>query len=179
MSSKKHFATTDLALIGIFSALWITLNLTVAPLGFRLTGLPVIHDIIAFLTLLLVAWATGKLGAASFVGLIGSLIVLLAGGPLPVLGFAASSVLFDAILMANHHKLNTKPFSMTVAALATFIAAYLAGIINGIFIIKLPLAFTLTVWGGWNLIGGMLGAAITLPTIIALEKAHVKKVKTA
>jgi hypothetical protein len=41
---KKRFKTQDIALISIFSALWIALNLAVAPLSFALTGLSAIHD---------------------------------------------------------------------------------------------------------------------------------------
>ena len=180
MSSKRYLSTLDLALISFFSAFWIALNLTVAPLGFRLTGLPIIHSAIIFLTLLLVMWSTGKYGPTSIVGIIGSIIVLLAGGPLPVIGFAAASLLFDAILIANHHKLNMKPYNITIAIAATIICAYFAGTINGIFFIpNQPIQYTATIWGIWNIFGGIIGLAITLPIIGALERAHVKKVKTA
>jgi hypothetical protein len=128
---------------------------------------------------LLVTWATGKYGAASAVGIIGSIIVLLAGGQLPVLSFAATSLLFDVILTASHHKLKIKPYNIGIAVLATAISAYTAGIITGTFILNQPLQFATTVWGGWTMLGGILGAAITLPVISLLEKANVKKIKTA
>jgi hypothetical protein len=151
----------------------------VAQIGFSLIGLPIIHSVIIFLTLLLVTWATGQYGAASAVGIIGSAIVLLAGGPLPVLGFAVASLLFDLILIANRHKLDMKPANLAIAVLATIVCSYFAGVINGILILKLPLMFVVTVWGGWTVVGGIIGVVITLPIIGALEKAHVKKVKTA
>jgi hypothetical protein len=150
----------------------------VAPLGFRLLGLPVIHSVIIFFTLLLVVWATGQYGVASSVGIIGSIIVLLAGGPLPVLGFAAASILFDIILVANHHRLNMKPANLAIAILATIICAYFAGVINGIFILNQTPVFAVTIWGSWTIVGGIISVAITLPIIGALEKAHIKKVKT-
>jgi hypothetical protein len=176
-TKKTRFTTTNIALISIFSALWIALNLTVAPLGFRLLGLPIIHSVIIFLTLLLVVWATGQYGVASSVGIIGSIIVLLAGGPLPVLGFAVASIIFDVILVANHHKLNMKPYSLAIALLATIACAYFAGVINGIFILNQAPAFAVTVWGSWTIVGGIIGFAMALPIIGALERAHVKKVK--
>jgi len=177
--TEKRFTTQDIALIGIFSALWIALNYYIAPLSFQLLHLPVGHGILVFFTLLLVTWATGKYGAASAVGIIGSTIVLLAGGSLPVLSFAATSLLFDVILMASHHKLKIKPYNIGIAVLATSISAYTAGIITGTFILNQPPEFAATVWGGWTLLGGILGAAITLPVIGVLEKANVKKIKTA
>jgi MFS family permease len=134
---------------------------------------------LVFFTLLFATWATGKYGAASAVGIIGSIIVFLAGGPLPVLSFAATSLLFDALLTATHHKLRANRYSMGMTVLATAISAYTAGIITGIFILNQPFEYAVTVWGGWTLLGGILGAAITLPIIGVLEKADVRKIKTA
>jgi hypothetical protein len=180
MTDKTRFTTTDVALISVFSALWIILNYYAAPLSFQLLRLPVGHAIIVFFTLLLAAWATGKYGAASAVGVIGSAVVLLAGGPLPVLSFATTSLLFDVILVACHHKLKPKPYSIGIAVIATSISAYVAGVLTGVFFMPNgTLLFAVTVWGGWTLLGGILGAAITLPIIGALEKANVKKIKTA
>ena len=97
--------------------------------------------------LLLVTWATGQYDAASAIGIIGSAIVLLAGGPLPILGFAVASLLFDLILVANHHKLNMKLTNLAVAVLATIVCSYFAGFINGIFILNQAPVFAGTVWG--------------------------------
>ena len=173
----RRFSAVNLALISIFSALWIVFNFTVAPIGFQLTKLPLIHAVISFLTLLLATWATKQYGAASAVGMIGSTIVLLAGGPLPVLGFAAASLLFDAILLVNHHKLNMKPINIAVALLATVVCSYFAGVLNGIVILNYQPSFALTFWGPWTVAGGIIGFAIAYPIIGALEKANVKKIK--
>jgi hypothetical protein len=176
-TKKTRFATTNVALIGIFSALWVALNLTVAPLGFTLTHLPTIHSAIIFVTLLLAAWATGQYGAASLVGIIGSVIVVLAGGPLPVLGFVPAAIIFDIFLLLSHHKVNSKPINVGIAVLASLVCAYVAAIVNGVIILNLQLMFTLTVWAGWNILGAIIGFAIAFPIIVALEKAEVRKVK--
>jgi hypothetical protein len=178
-TKKTRFSATNIALIGIFSALWVALNITVAPLGFRLLGLPVTHSVIIFFTLLLVAWATGQYGAASSVGIIGSAIVLLAGGPLPVIGFAVASLVFDLILVANHHRIDLKPANLTIAVLATFVCSYFAGVVNGIFILNQAPIFAMTVWGSWSVVGGVIGVVVALPIIEVLERAQVKKVKTS
>jgi hypothetical protein len=174
---KTRLTTVNVALIGIFSAVWVALNFTIAPLGFSLTGLPTIHSIIIFITLLLVTWATSQYGAASLVGIIGSAIVVLAGGPLPLLGFVPAALIFDLILLSNQYRINMKPINVTISVLASIICAYVAAVANGILILNLQLTFTLTVWAGWNVLGGIIGAAITLPIIAILEKANVKKVK--
>jgi hypothetical protein len=179
MSGRLNLSPVDLALIGFFSALWVVLNLTVAPLGFQLFHLPIVHGVIIFLTLLLAAWAVGKFGAATLVGLIGSAIVLFAGGPLPVIGFAVVAIIFDAILLLSRHKVSMKPISIAVAALATVLCSFLAGVINGVFVLGLPqpFLFVVAIWGGWNIVGGIIGLAVALPVIAGLERANVKKVK--
>ncbi len=173
--TKTYFATIDLAYISIFSALWIILNYTIAPLSFTLTRLPVIHNFVAFFIVLLVTWVTGKFGAAAFVGVVGSIIVLLIGGPLPVVGFAAATVLFDLLMGLSRHRISTKVRSIIVTVVATITAAYFAGVVNGILILNLPLQFAATVFGGWNLVGGMVSVAVTLPIISTLERTNVKK----
>jgi hypothetical protein len=177
--TKRTRFTTNIALISIFSALWVVLNFTLAPLGFSLTGLPIIHSVIIFFMLILVTWATNQYGAASLVGIIGSVLVLLAGGPLPVLGFVPASLLFDLILIVNHHKLDMKLTNLAIAVLGAIASSYFAGVVNGIFILSFTPTFALTIWGGWNIVGGVIGVALALPIVGALEKAHVKKVKTA
>jgi len=179
MTRKKHFTTVDIALTSVFCALWVVLNLTVAPISFRLLGLPIIHDLITFFIFLIVAWATGKFGTTSFVGIVGAIIVSLAGGPLPVIGFAAASILFDALMIANHHKINLKIYNIATTALATIVSAYFAGILIGVLFMNGSLDWALTFWGMWHLIGGVIGIVATLPVIAILEKANVRKIKDA
>ena len=116
----KNCFTVNIVLISIFSALWIALNLTIAPISFILTGLPTIHTIVIFFILILVVWATGQFGAASLVAIIGSPIVLLVNPSiLPVLGFIPAAVLFDLVLLVNHHKINTKPINIGIIVLSS------------------------------------------------------------
>jgi predicted membrane protein len=70
-----------------------------------------------------------------------------------------------------------KPVNVGIAVLASIICAYVAAVVNGLIILNLQLIFTLTVWAGWNILGAIIGFAIALPIIAALEKAEVKKVK--
>jgi len=184
MNRKTYLKSVDIALIGIFCALWVALNLTLGPLSFRLFALPILCDFAAFFSLLLVTWVTGKFGAASVVGIIGSIIVLLTGASLHIIGFAASAVVFDMLMCANHHRLHSKARNIAVAALVTAISAYFAGAVVGIFFMGMPLEeatvrWALTFWGGWHLIGGVMSVAITLPIIGILEKANVRKIRSA
>ena len=79
IGGKTYFATVDVALTGVFCALWIVLNLTLGPLSFSLLGLPILHDFGVFFTLLLVAWVTGRFGTSLMAGIIGSIFAILLG----------------------------------------------------------------------------------------------------
>jgi hypothetical protein len=177
MSGKRYFTTADIALASVFCAIWVILNLTVAPISFRLIGLPVIHDLITFLVFLLVAWTTNKFGTVSFVGVVGAAIVLLAGGPPQVIGFAAASILFDVLLSASHHRIQLKTYDIAVAVIATLASAYLAGVLIGIFFTLNTYYWALTFWGGWHFVGGVISIIVTLPIIGILDKAGVKRIK--
>ena len=174
-SRKTYFKTVDIAFVAVFSALWIVLNLTLGTLSFQLLGLPILHDFGAFFTLLLVAWLTGRFGTSLMVGIIGSIIAILLGGPPIILGFAAAAVIFDLLLTVNHHKIHASAKDLVAAASITVVSAYFAGAIIGALFMGNGIQWALTVWGGWHLIGGVLTVAVTLPIIVGLEKANVRK----
>jgi len=175
--TKNRFSA-NIALISVFSALWVVLNLTVAPLGFAVFHLPVVHSLIIFFMLILVTWATGKYGAASIVSIIGSAIVVFANPQvLPVLGFVPAAFLFDLVLLLNHHNVNVKLKNIILVFFGVIACAYVAAVVNGFVILNLAWMFTLTVWAGWNVLGGIIGAVISLPIVGVLEKAQVKRVK--
>jgi hypothetical protein len=179
MDGKNYFATVDIALTGVFCALWIVLNLALGPLSFQLLGLPIIHDFAVFFTLLLVVWVTGRFGTSLLVGIIGSAVAILLGPPPmvgPMICFAASAIVFDLLMSANHHKIPTSIYSFTVASIATIVSAFFAGVLIGVLFTSDPSFQTaLTFWGGWHIIGGIMTLAITLPIVAALEKANVRR----
>jgi hypothetical protein len=180
---KPYFGTVDIALIGILCALWVILNLTIGPMGFMWFGLPIFCDFAVFFTLLLATWATGKFGIASIVGVIGSIIIFFARASPYVIGFAASAMLFDALMLTTHHKIDGKAYNIIIASFATTLSAYSAGAIIGVFFSGNPLnqatlEWATTFWGGLNVIGGIMSLAITLPIIGILEKANVRKIKS-
>jgi hypothetical protein len=185
MENKTYFTTTDIALVSVFCALWISLNLILGPMGFRLFRLPILCDFSVFFTLLLVTWITGRFGTASIVGIIGSIIIFMINASPHIIGFAISAILFDILMLANRHKIHLKAYNLTVAALVTMISAYFAGAIIGIFFTEgksltaETVQWALTFWGGWHLVGGILSVIITLPIIGVLEKANVRRIKSA
>ncbi len=172
---NTHFKTIDVAFITVFSALYIVMNLFLGPLSFQLLGLPILHDFGIYFTLLLVAWITGQFGTSIFVAIIGTPIAILLGAPPLIIGFALSSIVFDFVLIANHHKVRNSIKGIAISALATLFAAYVAGVAIGVLFMANGVQFALTVWGGWHMVGGILTLAITLPVIAGLERANVRR----
>jgi len=177
--AQKYLGARDLILIGVLSALWIVLQLTIAPLGFTLFRLPIFCDVAAYFTLLLTLWIIGKFGGASLVGIIGSIIIpFLRPGAFQILGFAASAVLFDVLCLSISHKAFTKLLNVIVVSVITVFSAYFAGaVIGSLFMTEHPywsLNWALTYWAGLHAAGGLLSVLITFPVIGALEKANVR-----
>ena len=69
-----YFNSRELAGIALFSALWGVLNSIFSPIVFRMFGLPILCDMIGFALLSLTVWWVRKLGAATSVGLISTVI---------------------------------------------------------------------------------------------------------
>ena len=180
---KQHLNAVDIAIVSIFCAIFAALSLTLGPLSFNLFRLPILHDFAASFSLLLVTWLVGKFGAASIVGVIGSIIAILVR-PIPPIqvGFIVSAIVFDLLMSINRNRLYANAYNVIVSALVTAASAYLAGVVIGIFLMGMPLDMTtlqwaLTFWGGWHLIGGIVTVAITLPVIGVLEKANARRIK--
>ena len=118
-----------------------------------------------------------RFGTSSMAGIIGSIFAILLGAPALIVCFCASAVVFDVLMFANHHKIRIARNSLAITAIVTMLSAYLAGVLIIMFFQGGGLLYALTFWAVWTLIGGILALVITLPIIIALEKANVRKIK--
>jgi integral membrane sensor domain MASE1 len=154
------------------------LNLTLGPLSFQLLRLPILHDFGVFFTLLLVVWVTGRFGTSTLAGVIGSILAIMLAGPVLIVCFAAAALLFDLLMFASHHKIRNSKYTLAVAVISTVVSAYFAGVLIGAFFTPgQTFQWALTIWGGWHVIGGILAVVVTLPIILLLERAHVRKLK--
>ena len=171
--------TTDLILIGILSALWIVLHLTIGRLGFALFRLPIFCDVAAYFTLLLSVWIFGKFGAASIVGVVGSVVTLfLSPEASQILGFAVSAVLFDVLCLTIRHKAFTRIANIVFVSAITIASAYFAGaVIGSVLMTTQPywsVSWALDYWASLHAAGGLLSLLVALPVIGALERAGVR-----
>lgn len=170
-----YFQTRDLAGITIFAALWGVLNATISPVFFQLFHLPFLCDLIGFAALVLAVWWVKKLGTATFVGFIATLInFIFRPDAFHFFGFTAASIVFDVVAsLIGYGRLFQKRSlgSIVLFALSVFSAA-VAGLIIGVFFIE-PAALGrwggIPVWSGLHAAGGAIGGAVGASLMNALS----------
>ncbi|MEM3054764.1 MAG: hypothetical protein QXM52_03565 [Candidatus Bathyarchaeia archaeon] len=180
------FNSREVAAIALLSALWGVLNSIFAPIFFRMTGLPLLCDLIGFTVLVLTVWWVRKLGATSAVGIIATAINFIFNpGGTHFLGFTAASILFDALAYTFGYERSFKNYFATIASMFSLsvVSAAVAGFIIGTFFME---GSALAKWGGvlgWaglHAIGGFIGGIIGIIVVATLasrgiRRAEVKK----
>ncbi len=175
-----HLKTRDVSAIAIGAALWGVLNSVFSPIVFRLTGLPVLCDLIGFTVLTVAAWWIRKPGAVTAIGLIATVInfAFPSSQALIFLGFTAASFVYDILArVTGYQRAFKKPTTTMATAVAiSAISAAVAGAIIGAFFMA---GSELAVWGGvagWAALhaaGGLIGGAIggTIVNMLISRKA--------
>jgi hypothetical protein len=169
-----YFETRDLAGITIFAALWGVLNAAISPVFFRLFQLPFFCDLIGFAALILAVWWVRKIGTATFVGVIATVInFMFRPDAVHFLGFTAASVLFDVIAsLTGYRRLFEKRLlgSVTLLGLSIFSAATAGLIIGAFFMEPGPLQRWggIIAWSGLHAIGGVIGGTLGVTLVNAL-----------
>lgn len=175
-----YFNSRDVAAMAALSVLWGVLGSTFAPIVFRMTGLPILCDAIGFAVLVLAVWWVRKLGAATVVGIVATLINFMFNpGGAHFLGFTAASAAFDGIARGIGYGRSFKGHLSTAASmLPTSIAsAAVAGAIIAAFFMAAP---ALARWGGplgWvglHAAGGAVGGAVGVGLVAALAARGVR-----
>lgn len=91
-----YFTSRDIAAISMSAAIWSVLNVIISPILWNMTHSPFFCDMIGFACLIFATWWTRKLGTATLVGVIATIInLMLSPGALQMVGFAAASIFFD------------------------------------------------------------------------------------
>jgi hypothetical protein len=165
----------------MFAALWGVLSSIFAPIVFQMFGLPILCDMIGFAVLILSVWWIRKLGAATAVGLIATVVNFVFNpGGFHFLGFTAASIVLDVIIrLVGYDRCFKKPLFTTVSMLsASVLSAAVAGLIIGRFFM---VASGLARWGGilgWaglHLAGGVIGGFIGITLVTGLSTRGVRR----
>jgi len=167
--------------IALFAALWGILNSTLSPIIFRMTGLPIFCDMIGFASLILVVWWVRKLGVATAVGIVATIINFVFNpSGFHFLGFTAASVVFDFLtkLMGYGNCFRKRILGGFLTLVASVASAAVAGFIIGSFFMATP---ALAQWGGvlgWMLLhaaGGGIGWIIGMALVVSLEARGLRR----
>jgi hypothetical protein len=175
----KYFTSRDVAAIALLAGLWGVLNSIFAPIVFQMFGLPILCDMIGFAVLTLSVWWVRKLGAATSVGVIATVINFIFNpGGVHFLGFTAASVVFDvAAGLIGYNRCFKKASFTTVSVFSvSILSAAVAGLIIGNFFMVAP---ALAKWGGvlgWaglHAVGGIIGAFIGTAWVAGLTNRGI------
>lgn len=176
-----YFTVRDIVAISLFAALWGILNATLAPIIFNMFGIPVFCDMIGFMSLILAVWWIKKLGTASAVGLVATIInFVFRPGATHFLGFTAASVVFDVLIWIFRYDncFKQRLIGAVFLIVASTVSAAVAGFIIGTFFMATP---QLAKWGGvigWVLLhiaGGIVGWLLGFILMVSLESRGLRK----
>jgi len=161
-----YFGTRDLAGITIFAALWGVLNVIVSPIFFQVFHLPFCCDLIGFAAIILAVWYVRKIGTATLVGIIATIInFMFRPEAYHFFGFTAASIVFDIFtFLAGYKRVFEKRLlgSLSLVIISVFSAAVAGQIIGTFFLDAMILQKWggALVWAGLHAIGGVIGGAI-------------------
>lgn len=173
-----YFNAKNIASIAICAALWGVLNTILSPVFFRMFGLPFLCDLIGFAVLILAAWWIRKFGAITMIGLIATGINFALGGGIQFLGFTAASIFFDlSTVIIGYNRTFKKPAFTSASMMTISVAsAALAGYIIGSLFMATPALVNwggVLGWAGLHAIGGVMGGAIGVFLITALNNRKI------
>jgi hypothetical protein len=169
-----YFKTKDVAAITIFAALWGVLNSLISPIFFQIFHMPFLCDLIGFASIILAIWYVRKIGTATMVGFIATIInFMLLPTAIHFLGFTAASIVFDVLAFtAGYKRMFEKKLlgSISLFTISVSSAAF-AGFLIAFFFMT-PTALqnwggTLG-WAGLHATGGVLGGALGVILMNAL-----------
>ena len=179
-----YFETRDIAGISIFAALWGVLNVTLSPIFFNLFHLPFLCDLIGFASIILAVWWVRKVGTATLVGIIATLInFMVRPTAMHFLGFTAASIVFDLLSFTSGYNrlFKQRIVGSIILTIISIISAAIAGVIIGTFFMA-PKALQrwggVLGWAGLHAIGGIIGGIVGISIMNALAIRGITVVET-
>ncbi len=164
-----YFSSRDIVAIAMCAVIWAVLNNTLAPIVWRMTHVPFTCDLLGFVSLILVAWWTRKLGSASLTGILVAVLTLMfRPDATHMIGFTVASILFDILTRTVSYRNSfDKPLPSTLSLISfSTLCAAIAGLIIGSFFLDIKIA--LEVFAGMHAGGGFIGGIVGLVLVRAL-----------
>lgn len=171
-----YFSSKDIAVISISSAFWAIVNATISPIFWRLTHLPFLCDLLALISLSIAVWWSRRLGTATLVGIIATLLnFVLRPGALFFLGFTAAAIVFDVLTYAlRYERLFSGMAGAVMVVIAGIFSTWIAGLIIGAFFMGFTTLLAIVTFSTLHATGGLLGAVIGVSIIKSVERRGVR-----
>ncbi|MEM3420083.1 MAG: hypothetical protein QW806_07680 [Nitrososphaerota archaeon] len=180
MSSMVYFTSKDISAIVLSSVFWFVLNITITPIFWEITRLPFLCDVIGAVALIIAVWWTRKIGIATMVGIITTLLTLLfRPAALQMLGFATASIIFDILTKIVGYEKCFKKFLGEILFIIPILAfsTFIGGLIIGKFFMTFPAMIAIIIFGGLHAIGGIIGAIVGIIIIEALKRRKIEAIR--
>ena len=175
-----YFTSRDIVAISMCAALWGILNSIISPVFWTVTHLPFVCDLIGFTCLTIAVWWTRKIGAATTVGLIATIInFIIRPTSTQFLAFLAASILFDLTTRIVGYKTcfgNLKVSVISLITLSVLSGTFAGSIIGPFFIapgIIIQVYGTVILFIILHAIGGLLGGTLGVILVKAIESRGV------
>jgi hypothetical protein len=171
-----YFSSRDIAAVAVCAALWGMLNVTISPVFWTLTRLPFACDLIGFTCLAIAVRWSRRVGTATLVGIIATIINLLLRPSAPhFIGFTAASIVYDVLArLIGYRRLFSRPIGSVLGIIViSVVSGGVAGFIIGwLFMDPVVIANvygTPFLFAGFHAFGGALGGFLGVLIIQAIQ----------
>ncbi len=172
----SHLTTKDISIISIMAAFWAIINALISPIFWRLTHLPFFCDLLALISLSLTLWWTRKLGSATAVGIIATLLnFVFRPGAFFFLGFTMASVIFDIIVyLIRYDRVFNSNLGYILLIVSGMLSTWIAGLIIGNYFMGFKAIQAKLMFSFLHSLGGLIGSILGVVFIKALEARKIK-----
>lgn len=166
----------EIAAISLAASTWAILNVTIAPIFWQATRLPILCDMVGVSLLILTVWWTRRPLCASMMGLIATILnFILRPTAFHFLGFTAASIVFDLSTAAVGYRslLERRLIGPVLLVSLSILSAFVAGLIIGGFFMAPGLISSayggLILFAALHGLGGLIGGIIGVSIIGGLR----------
>ncbi|MCC6018612.1 MAG: hypothetical protein NDF51_07090 [archaeon YNP-WB-040] len=183
----------SIAICAVMSALWVALNVSVAPIIFSLTNMPFACDFIHAIMVFTTSYASMEFGIATLSAIIVLIVTLFQRGfasGIYFLGFVLGTLLIDFLLSLvlkfkglggfKRAFIVVEGLSIVFTAFSGFIIGLIMAFLQPALGVRNPLVIQMggwiftSYWTGMHTIGGIISGPAVFLVLKAIEKAGVR-----
>jgi riboflavin transporter FmnP len=167
--------TRDLAFVSVSAAIWAVLNITIMPVFWAATGLPILCDLVGVALFAVTAWWVRKPGAVALMGGVATLLnFIMRPGAFQFLGFTAAAIVYDIVIsLIGYDRCLRQRTEPAVIVGLSIGSAFIAGAVIGSLFMP-PVAVNsyggILLFAGLHAAGGGAGGLLGLALVRGLSR---------